>query len=135
MSLVEVLFKETLPAIIMDINKHYQSLLLPSKDLASDMATLKGDILILGVGGKMGPALARLAKQAVDVAGVKKRIIGVSRFSEAGLQDELNSLGIETYKADLLQDDQLTHYLTLRMYSTWPVQNSVLPEGNLLPGL
>jgi nucleoside-diphosphate-sugar epimerase len=106
-SLVEVLFKETLPAIIMDINKHYQSLLLPSKDLASDMATLKGDILILGVGGKMGPALARLAKQAVDVAGVKKRIIGVSRFSEAGLQDELNSLGIETYKADLLQDDQL----------------------------
>jgi nucleoside-diphosphate-sugar epimerase len=55
----------------------------------------------------MGPALARLAKQAVDRAGVKKRIIGASRFSEAGLQDELNSLGIETYKADLLQDDQL----------------------------
>ena len=63
--------------------------------------------MILGVGGKMGPALARLAKQAVDRAGVKKRIMGASRFSEAGLQDELNSLGIETYEADLLQDDQL----------------------------
>jgi nucleoside-diphosphate-sugar epimerase len=55
----------------------------------------------------MGPALAKLAKQAVDRAGVNKRIIGVSRFSEDGLQDELDSLGIETYKADLLQDDQL----------------------------
>jgi nucleoside-diphosphate-sugar epimerase len=90
-----------------DINKLYESLLVPSEALVSDIAALKGDILILGVGGKMGPALARLAKQAVDDAGVKKRIIGASRFSEAGLQDELNSLGIETYKADLLQDDQL----------------------------
>jgi nucleoside-diphosphate-sugar epimerase len=90
-----------------DINKLYESLLVPSEALVSDIAALKGDILILGVGGKMGPALARLAKQAVDRAGVKKRIIGASRFSEEGLQDELNSLGIEIYKADLLQDDQL----------------------------
>ena len=90
-----------------DINKLYESLLAPSEALVSDIAALKGDILILGVGGKMGPALARLAKQAVDSAEVNKRILGVSRFSEAGLQDELNSLGIETYKADLLQDDQL----------------------------
>jgi nucleoside-diphosphate-sugar epimerase len=90
-----------------DINKLYESLLAPSEALVSDIAALKGDILILGVGGKMGPALARLAKQAVDRAGVKKRIIGASRFSEEGLQDELNSLGIEIYKADLLQDDQL----------------------------
>ena len=90
-----------------DINKLYESLLAPSEALVSDIAALKGDILILGVGGKMGPALARLAKHAVDRAGVKKRIIGASRFSEEGLQDELNSLGIETYQADLLQDDQL----------------------------
>jgi nucleoside-diphosphate-sugar epimerase len=90
-----------------DINKLYKSLLVPSEALVSDIAALKGDILILGVGGKMGPALARLAKQAVDSAGMNKRIIGASRFSEAGLQNELNSLGIETYKADLLQDDQL----------------------------
>jgi nucleoside-diphosphate-sugar epimerase len=33
--------------------------------------------------------------------------MGASRFSEAGLQDELNNVGIETYEADLLQDDQL----------------------------
>jgi nucleoside-diphosphate-sugar epimerase len=90
-----------------DINELYQQLLEPSEKLISDIARLKGDIIILGVGGKMGPALARLAKQAVDRAGVDKRVIGVSRFSEEGLQDELNGLGIETYVADLLNDDEL----------------------------
>lgn len=85
----------------------YQSLLLPSEALVSDIAALNGDILILGVGGKMGPALARLAKQAVDCAGVRKRIIGASRFSEAGLEEKLDTLGIETYQADLLQDEEL----------------------------
>lgn len=55
----------------------------------------------------MGPALAKLAKEAINKAGVDKRVIGVSRFSEAGLQDELSSLGIETIEADLLQDEQL----------------------------
>jgi nucleoside-diphosphate-sugar epimerase len=90
-----------------DVQDLYQQLLAPSEALISEMAALKGDIIILGVGGKMGPALARLAKQAIDRAGVQKRIIGVSRFSEEGLRDELNEFGIETYAADLLQDEQL----------------------------
>ena len=90
-----------------NIEEVYQEMLLPSDHLVSDMARLEGDILILGVGGKMGPALARLAKQAVDKAGVTKKIIGVSRFSETGLQDELNQFGIETISADLLEEDQL----------------------------
>ena len=90
-----------------DINKLYQQLLEPSDDLISEMATLDGDILILGVGGKMGPDLARLAKHALDKAGVRRKVIGVSRFSEAGLQNELEKEGIETYNADLLKDDQL----------------------------
>jgi hypothetical protein len=89
------------------INEHYQELLQPSDALVSDMAALNGDILILGVGGKMGPALARLAKSAIDKAGVHKKVIGVARFTEAGLQEELESVGIETYQADLLDDQQL----------------------------
>lgn len=90
-----------------DINQVYQQLLQPSDDLVSEMATLDGDILILGVGGKMGPDLAKLAKQAIDKSGTRKKIIGVSRFSEQGLQDQLEQEGIETYNADLLQDNQL----------------------------
>jgi nucleoside-diphosphate-sugar epimerase len=89
------------------LEKFYQDLLQPSDELVADISQLNGDIIILGAGGKMGPALAKLAKQAVDKAGVNKRVIGVSRFSEAGLQDELNGFGIETCRADLLKDEQL----------------------------
>ncbi len=90
-----------------DINKRYEELLKPSKKLINDVASLDGDIIILGVGGKMGPALARLAKQAIDIAGVNKKVIGVARFSESGLQRELEREGIATIKADLLSDDEL----------------------------
>jgi len=90
-----------------DIDKLYQQLLIPSDELISEIAMLDGDILILGVGGKMGPALAKLAKHSIHEAGIKKIVIGVSRFSEPGLQDQLDQEGIRTYNADLLQDDQL----------------------------
>jgi nucleoside-diphosphate-sugar epimerase len=90
-----------------EVELTYKKLLEPSDDLVSEIAELDGDILILGVGGKMGPALARVAKQAVDKAGINKKITGVARFSEPGLREELNKDGIETICADLLVDDQL----------------------------
>lgn len=89
------------------IETTYKKLLEPSKNLVADIARLDGDIMILGVGGKMGPDLARLAKHAIDKAGVKKRVIGVARFSEPALKDQLNNEGIETISADLLNDEQL----------------------------
>jgi len=63
--------------------------------------------MILGVGGKMGPGLARVAKQAIDKAGVQKKVIGVARFSEPGLQQQLGQEGIQTIQADLLNDEAL----------------------------
>jgi hypothetical protein len=89
------------------IESVYKKLLQPSDDLVADIAKVDGDIIILGVGGKMGPGLARVAKQAVNKAGINKKIIGVARFTEIGLQEELNEAGIETYKADLLNDEEL----------------------------
>ena len=88
------------------IDNLYQQL-IPSDDLVSEIATLDGDILILGVGGKMGPDLAKLTKNAIDKKGTRKKVIGVSRFSEPGLQEQLEQQGIKTYNADLLHDDQL----------------------------
>ncbi|ULQ52727.1 NAD-dependent epimerase/dehydratase family protein [Flavihumibacter fluvii] len=93
--------------MIGSIKEQYQALLRPSDVLVNDMKAIEGDIILLGVGGKMGPALARLAKQAVDKAGVQKRIIGISRFSEAGLEEELQQAGIETISADLLNEKDL----------------------------
>ena len=63
---------------------------------------LEGDIVILGVAGKMGPTLARMAKRASDGAGVKRRVIGVSRFASPGLELQLRDCGIETVRCDLL---------------------------------
>jgi len=79
----------------------------PSVSDARAMAVLEGDILILGVGGKMGPSLARRARRACEVAGVKKRIIGVARFSTPGTRDLLESNGVETIQADLLDPQAL----------------------------
>jgi nucleoside-diphosphate-sugar epimerase len=90
-----------------NIETLYKKLLQPSDDLVKDVSAIDGDIIILGVAGKMGPGLALAAKQAADKAGVKKRIIGVARFSEAGLQKDLNMHGIETIKADLFNDKEL----------------------------
>ena len=70
----------------------------PTRALADDLAALDGDIMVLGVGGKMGPTLARLARNAAP----DKRVIGVARFSEKGLAEELNRHGVETIACDLL---------------------------------
>ena len=71
----------------------------PTPELIADMKSVKGDILVLGVGGKMGPTLARLAKRAVPLG---QRVIGVARFSEPGLREGLAQHGVETISADLL---------------------------------
>ncbi|MCC6212126.1 MAG: NAD(P)-dependent oxidoreductase [Burkholderiales bacterium] len=70
----------------------------PSPALAADLARAPGDILILGVGGKMGPTLARMAKRAAP----ERRVIGVARFSEAGLRAKLEAQGVECIACDLL---------------------------------
>lgn len=79
----------------------------PTEELVQLMKRLDGDILILGVSGKMGPSLAILAKKAIERAGVKKRVIGAARFSDPTLRDELEHQDIETVQADLLDEDDL----------------------------
>lgn len=79
----------------------------PSAALIDDMVKLDGNIMILGIGGKMGPTLAVMAKRAIDEAGLDKKVIGVSRFSNGTLQEELESAGVETIACDLLNEDEL----------------------------
>jgi nucleoside-diphosphate-sugar epimerase len=70
----------------------------PSPALVRDLARVPGDLLVLGVGGKMGPTLARLAKRAAP----EKRVAGVARFSEPGLRESLERHGVECLQAELL---------------------------------
>lgn len=75
----------------------------PSSALMQALSKVDGDILILGVGGKMGPTLARLAHRAAP----ERRIIGVARFSEKGLREKLESWDIECIAADLLEREAI----------------------------
>src|SRR3569833_2257029 len=75
----------------------------PSDALVAELAKVPGDIMVLGVGGKMGPTLARRARRAAP----GKRVIGVARFSEAGLREQLESHGIDCIAADLMSRDAL----------------------------
>jgi nucleoside-diphosphate-sugar epimerase len=70
----------------------------PGEALVRDLAAVPGDIMLLGVGGKMGPTLARLAKRAAP----GKRIVGVARFSDAAVPERLEAAGVETIRCDLL---------------------------------
>ena len=76
---------------------------IPPPELLAEMRTLKGDILVLGVGGKMGPTLARMPKRADP----ERRVIGVARFSEPGLRSKLAEQGVECIEADLLSREAI----------------------------
>ncbi|MCB1021247.1 MAG: NAD(P)-dependent oxidoreductase, partial [Acidobacteria bacterium] len=66
------------------------------------MGALDGDLLLIGISGKMGPSMARLALRASEKAGVKRRVMGAARFSAPGSRDELEAIGVETIPCDLL---------------------------------
>ena len=75
----------------------------PTRALVDDLAALDGDLLILGVAGKMGPTLARLAKRASP----SRRVVGVARFSDPAVRDRLAEHGVETIACDLLDRDAI----------------------------
>jgi nucleoside-diphosphate-sugar epimerase len=93
-----LLTPDTLPDAIADIDALDDLLCRPSRPLVDDLAGVDGDIMILGVAGKMGPTVAGLAKAASP----QRRVIGVARFSDPFVKDWLEARGIETIHCDLL---------------------------------
>lgn len=91
-----------LPPSITSVD-HLEDLLSTPTDAAVDaLRQVPGDILVLGVAGKMGPTLARMARRASDAAGTSRRVIGVARFSSPDQAAHLEAHGIETLRCDLL---------------------------------
>ena len=70
----------------------------PTPGLSRLLATVPGDLLVLGAGGKMGPSLARMARRADP----SRRVVAVSRWSDRATADALEAHGVETLAADLL---------------------------------
>jgi len=95
------------PVSIQDVAQLEDLLSEPTQGAVHSLGSLDGDVLILGVAGKMGPTLARMAKRASEKTGVKRRVIGVSRFSSSSLEHQLQKWGIETVRCDLLNPGSL----------------------------
>ena len=93
-----LLTRENLPKTIPDIAALDELLCRPTQALIDDLGKVEGDIMILGVAGKMGPTLAGLAKAAVP----DRRVIGVARFSDPGVKEWLHARGVETINCCLL---------------------------------
>ena len=74
----------------------------PMPGVLATLAQTPGYLLVLGVGGKMGPTLARMARRTMDQLGRKDQVFGVARFSSPELPAELERQGIVPVKCDLL---------------------------------
>ncbi|MYV97933.1 epimerase [Streptomyces sp. SID3343] len=78
----------------------------PSAGLIADLAKLRGDLVVLGAGGKMGPSLCRLARRGLDAAGRSQaRVYAVSRWSDAAAAKALEADGVRTVAFDLMDGD------------------------------
>jgi len=74
----------------------------PTPAAVEALSRLPGDLILLGVGGKMGPTLARMARRASTEAGTSRRIFGVSRFTDPTGIAWLKRYDVEPIAADLL---------------------------------
>ncbi len=85
-----------------------EQLVKPSQDLIEDVKKIDGDIIILGVSGKIGYNLSALLMNALKEVGINKKVYGVARFSE-GLsgRKKYEDLGMETIVADFLNEEDL----------------------------
>ncbi|HEY4088858.1 MAG TPA: NAD-dependent epimerase/dehydratase family protein [Bryobacteraceae bacterium] len=100
-------------------------------------ATLRGDLLILGAGGKMGPSLARLAKRS------GARVIAVARFTDRELPARLQGDGIETIACDMLEPGALAKlpdapnviFMAARKFGTAGAEYLTWAMNTFLPGL
>jgi nucleoside-diphosphate-sugar epimerase len=95
---VDILDAVSLPDRFASVAALDELMTRPSRALVDDLARVEGDLMILGVAGKMGPTLARLAKRASP----GRRVVGVARFSDPAVREQLAAHDIETIACDLL---------------------------------
>jgi nucleoside-diphosphate-sugar epimerase len=128
---------------IRDVEDLDELLSEPTKATIRALATIEGDIVILGVGGKMGPTLARMAKRASEAAGIRRRVIGVSRFSSHQCERQLQDWDVETVRCDLLDRAALSKlpeaanvvYMAGMKFGSTGQESLTWAMNSFLPGL
>jgi nucleoside-diphosphate-sugar epimerase len=74
----------------------------PSAEDIAFFSKLEGDLIIVGVGGKIGPCLAQRAGRAAQAAGAKIRIFGTDVHCEDLDADLMEAAGVEILCVNLL---------------------------------
>ena len=116
-----------LPARIADVDALEELMSRPSPELAARLAQAPGDIMVLGVGGKMGPTLARMAKRADP----ERRVIGVARFSEPGLREQpAGAAASNASRPTCCRARRWRACRTRPTSSSWPAASSAPPAAN-----
>jgi nucleoside-diphosphate-sugar epimerase len=120
-----------------------ENLSRPTEADVAALAEIKGDLLIIGAGGKMGPTLSRLARRAADQARVNKKIVAVSRFTDENLHRWFSAHNIETIACDLLEHGALAKlpdapnviFMAARKFGTSGAEHLTWAMNTFLPGL
>jgi len=97
-----------LPEYVRSTEELEELLSRPTAPALAALQQLDSDLVILGVSGKMGPTLARMARRALDQLQLPYKVYGVARFSQAGVREGLEAHGIETRSIDLLDRNALS---------------------------
>ena len=92
---------------MVDLKKIEEQLTRPSADLIRDVKGIKGDFILLGIGGKMGVSMGRLLVDALKEAGSEAKVYGVSRFSDPRAKKEVEASGVTAIPCDLLDEEGL----------------------------
>jgi nucleoside-diphosphate-sugar epimerase len=104
------------------------------------LAGLRGDLVVLGAGGKMGPTLARMACLAL---GGRRSVVAVARFSDARSREGLEKAGVRTVACDLLEpgsvrslpDAGAVIYMPAVKFGTAGAEATTWATNSFLPGL
>ena len=126
----------------MDLKKLEQQYTEPSEALLNDLENLQGDVMILGIGGKMGVSMGKLLVDGFAKLGRQQNVYGVSRFSSEQTLQQVGSSGVETIACDLLDEQQLAElpdvpniiYLAGHKFGTTGREDFTWAMNTYLPG-
>lgn len=96
-----------IPEVIPDEAALEHALTEPAPELVRWIPSVRGPLVILGAGGKMGLTVAGLARRAAIAAGCPLEVVAVSRFSDPEVRRRIEALGVRTESADLLDPASL----------------------------
>ena len=90
------------------IEKLDNLLAIPHSEVIEMMKRLSGDIMILGIAGKMGVTMGMQAINAIKAANVDKKVYGVARFSNIEDKIKLEKAGVITITCDLSSREEVS---------------------------